>query len=159
MIVALPPQTVRFEGGLTLPNLDDIDSQDDYNIHFMKADRNMEWHAYNFDLLDDAYPTQRHHLLGHPTIIQWPNERICVITKHQMKPKKFVSRNHYVFTDEEEAFIRSEKLKWRFLFQIDTDENFKVMWGLFGILFIMIPNESLAKRRFEDCWVVLQSGS
>jgi uncharacterized protein YwqG len=156
LIVALPSQALRFEGGLTLPVIWGS-PEDDYNIHFKKDDKGLEWSAYNFDLLYDAYPMTRHHLLGHPTILQGPLEPICVITKHQMKRKKFVSRNHYVFTDEEEAFIRSERLKWRFLFQIDTDDNFKVMWGLFGILFIMIPSESLEKHRFEDCWVVLQS--
>lgn len=158
LIVALPSQAVRFERGLTLPQVWGS-PEDDYNIHFKKDDKGLESSAYNIDLLYDAYPTTRHHLLGHPTTIQGPIEPICVINKHQMKPKKFASRNHYVFTDEEEAFIRSETLKWRFLFQIDTDDNFKVMWGLFGILFIMIPNESLEKRRFEDCWVVLQSSS
>jgi uncharacterized protein YwqG len=47
--------------------------------------------------------------------------------------------------------------QWRLLLQLDTDEKAGMMWGDLGRLYFWITERALAARRFDECWMVLQS--
>jgi uncharacterized protein YwqG len=47
---------------------------------------------------------------------------------------------------------------WRLLFQIDSSDGARMMWGDVGMVYFWIPPESLRARRFEDVRIFLQCG-
>jgi hypothetical protein len=46
--------------------------------------------------------------------------------------------------------------QWQLLLQIDSDEALSFCWGDVGTLYVMLPKQSLAARRFDDAWICMQ---
>jgi uncharacterized protein YwqG len=162
-IDALPVHRVSFEQVLSLPTIHYPD-QAKYGIEYINLpgteqpdplDHPTEHYAY-FDLRHSGYPEPRHFWLGHPSLIQGDVEGDIVSTYLRFPPPKDANPYFYRYTDEQIAQIEMEMKKWQFLFQIDSDDGLDVMWGDVGTLYICIPKTSLAARRFEDCWTIMQ---
>lgn len=90
-----------------------------------------------------------HRLLGYPMPVQGDEmEEECETASGPRVPARSGREYH------EEMLKRIAR--WRLLMQVDTDDEAGVMWGDCGMLYFWIPEESLAARRFEDVWLVLQ---
>lgn len=116
--------------------------------------RSAEFEAY-WKLAKPFNDKPWHYWLGFPQLWQGTVEEEVVINTHQLERQKFPDQL-YRFTEEQIAHIQSEMSKWQFLFQLDTDDSLDVIWGETGSLYICIPKKSLAERRFEDCWTIMQ---
>jgi len=46
--------------------------------------------------------------------------------------------------------------EWMLLFQLDTDEAAKMMWGDGGMLYFWIRKEDLRSRNFAEVWMIMQ---
>ncbi len=156
-VEARPAHCIHFTSGLWLP----FEHTDAGLPHWasgeVKSDNPSErldnwtmYRRYN-GLLDRRNPEPRHHFFGHPWTLQDDCLWGIVIDKYQIKPNK-----SYAYAPEQTSFIKAEVYKWQFLFQIDTDKRLDFMWGDCGTLYICIPKESLAARRFEDCVTVAE---
>jgi uncharacterized protein YwqG len=58
---------------------------------------------------------------------------------------------------------RAEKLKegageWSLLFQMDTDDELKIMWGDAGMIYFWVRRDDARKLKFDNAWVILQCG-
>jgi len=56
---------------------------------------------------------------------------------------------------------RAAKLKegagdWSLLFQMDTDDDLKIMWGDAGMIYFWVRREDARQLRFDNTWVILQ---
>jgi uncharacterized protein YwqG len=54
--------------------------------------------------------------------------------------------------------LKNGREDWMLLFQIDSDDNAKMMWGDVGMLYFWIKKEDLKRRYFSDVWMILQCG-
>ena len=52
--------------------------------------------------------------------------------------------------------IQRDLVRWRLLFQLDTDERAGMIWGDMGMLYFMIDVDDLREHRFENTRLVLQ---
>jgi hypothetical protein len=154
-IAALPAHPIDFVAGLTLPTIFYEDGE--LNVIRFEGEKNQygfpaELTAY-WSMTQNAYPEPSHFLLGYPRPIQYRVEWECVQNAQQipfrgdMEPGEYEARHDSIW---------AEMPKWQFLFQIDTDDSLNVMWGDVGTLYVCIPKASLAARRFEDCWTIMQ---
>ena len=160
LIDALPSHTVSFSSKLSLPRIF-YNERFEYELDFNKpyeqdSEYEISEHKAYWKFCDSAYPEPYHHLLGYPIQIQYHIEWDVVTLSQRIKLQKKPESNQYFYSDEQISHIRSEMSKWQFLFQIDSDDSLKVMWGDVGTLYICIPKASLAARQFEDCWKIMQ---
>lgn len=90
-----------------------------------------------------------HRLLGYPMPVQGDEmEEEC----ETASGPRVAARSGQEYRKE----MLERTARWRLLMQVDTDDRAGVMWGDCGMLYFWIPEESLAARRFEDVWLVLQ---
>ena len=54
------------------------------------------------------------------------------------------------------AIFKPGVTRWRHLLQIDSDESLSFCWGDVGTLYVLIPDEALSARRFDDAWICMQ---
>lgn len=161
-INALPPHDVRFIQRLVLPSGAAININD---LMMLFTDLDGEpmhpsWYEENYWEMVYAnyprYPEPRHWIYGYPLPIQGEVERYCAVDSQQLKYERVLDTYVYRQIGGRIVDMKKETNKWHFLFQIDTDYNLNVMWGDGGTLYVCIPKDSLAARRFEDCWTVMQ---
>ncbi|MEL6405983.1 MAG: YwqG family protein [Chloroflexota bacterium] len=101
-----------------------------------------------------AHRQRPHHTIyGDPYTIQEDVLQTCITQQAGIKP----AGKRYTYTAEQQHHIESCRHEWQFLFQIGSDWDTHMSWGDMGFLYVCIPKISLAERRFEDCWVVIQS--
>jgi hypothetical protein len=60
------------------------------------------------------------------------------------------------YTGAEAKALRDGAADWRLLLQIDSDDDWGVMWGDAGVLYFWIRETDARARRFDQAWVVLQ---
>jgi uncharacterized protein YwqG len=101
----------------------------------------------------NSYPAEgpRHQLLGWPTPIQNEMELEC----------QLASNGIYVggpegYKDPRAEGLRAGAADWLLLFQIDTDDNARMMWGDGGMIYYWIRRQDLERRAFERTWFILQ---
>jgi uncharacterized protein YwqG len=162
-IQALQSHQVVCEKCLSLPTIFGVEAAE-YGIDFLD-DRDVESPYYHWSASSElmayskleklVHPSPCHYWLGHPQRWQGSVQEEVVINSQMIERQKFPDQL-YRFTEEQTAHIQSEMKKWQFLFQIDTDGSLDVIWGETGTLYICIPKDSLANRRFEDCWTIMQ---
>lgn len=148
-IEALPLHSVSFLSGLSLPILQYGDS----SYYGLEMDDDEKEAYYTLiDRFTDDLPAA-HQIFGYPIPIQYYVEWECVLSslpddrRQQLRDR----------LKADKGTLHHEKMReWQFLFQIDTDDDLKVMWGDVGMLYVCIPKTSLKQRRFENCWTVLQ---
>lgn len=93
---------------------------------------------------DEGY----HQLLGHPHMIQNDMQMEC-----QMIAEGITNAAMYQNPTDE---FRTAALNWQLLLQFDTDDRANMMWGDMGKLYFWIRKEDLARRAFDQCWMILQ---
>lgn len=147
-IDALPPHSITFVRGISLLDFP-YEKNQYYGITFQNRDEE-DTHS---KLLTSLRPKLAHQILGYPWLEQADAREGCIISR-----QPYEQRPQYPKTPEGQAMRIEQIESWQLLFQIDTDNSLDVMWGDVGKLYICIPNASLAARRFEDCWMVLQCG-
>ncbi|MCX6878962.1 MAG: DUF1963 domain-containing protein [Verrucomicrobia bacterium] len=47
---------------------------------------------------------------------------------------------------------------WSLLFQMDTDDDLKIMWGDAGMIYFWVRRDDARKLKFDNTWVILQCG-
>lgn len=78
-----------------------------------------------------------------------------LIPSHQAFGSPFAVQNN-VF-EECGWFSGQEDREWVLLLQVDSDEeNLDIMWGDAGMIYFCIPKDVLAKRDFDQGWLVYQ---
>jgi uncharacterized protein YwqG len=92
-----------------------------------------------------------HQVLGHPGEIQGAMELECQLASHGV-----YCGNAEGYSDPRAKDLEKGAADWRLLLQVDTDDDAGMMWGDGGRLYFWIPRASLAQRRFEDVWMILQ---
>lgn len=137
-----PPCAVEFEETLTLPPLDSMPI-DALALTDPQAD------AYA-DLLDAVTP-EGHQLLGHPFQIQSDMTVECQLVSNGLS-----LADAGAWKDPRVAELEKGRADWRLLFQVDSDDAARMMWGDTGLLYFWIRLEDLAARAFDRTWMVLQ---
>jgi uncharacterized protein YwqG len=54
------------------------------------------------------------------------------------------------------AALENGRSDWLLLFQLDSDDAAKMMWGDAGRLYFWITKQDLARRDFSNVWMILQ---
>jgi hypothetical protein len=49
--------------------------------------------------------------------------------------------------------IQAEALRWRLVWQIDSDRDAGFMWGDLGRLYLLMKDDDLAARHFDRAWL------
>ncbi|MCA9905359.1 MAG: DUF1963 domain-containing protein [Anaerolineae bacterium] len=148
----LPAHQATFVPGFSLPVLESGETAR-YDIRFESRD---EDDAYWQMLEDLLRPKLRHQILGYPQSEQYSVEYECAFGSTPPDKRQPVDD---MLTQAQRAQQRYQTMAtWQFLFQIDSDDSLGIMWGDVGMLYVCIPKASLAGRRFEDCWTILQCG-
>ncbi len=73
----------------------------------------------------------------------------------------FASNGHYCgdptgYKAARAAGLEAKIPEWRLLLQVDSEDEYGMMWGDLGRLYFMIHKDDLKARRFEKCWMTLQ---
>jgi len=93
----------------------------------------------------------RHQLLGWPRIIQSEMELEC-----QLASNGLYLGDTSGYRDARRKELEAGASDWMLLFQIDTDESTKMMWGDSGMLYVWIRYPDLKLRKFDKAWTILQ---
>lgn len=168
MTDALPAHRIAFLGALSLPAfLSDAHADFDHDSMSISKEWTEEQRRWSsgyevyWKLLELSTREPYHFWLGHPRLIQyyirWDVGKWSVVTQNQnIMSQKNTKSNEYHYSDEQIAHILSAMTKWQFLFQIDTDDSLGLTGIYGGTLYVYIPKTSLATKRFEDCWTIMQ---
>jgi uncharacterized protein YwqG len=103
------------------------------------------------ELMEELGSSRTHHqLLGYSGNIQGAMELECQLVTNG------VYRGHSVHGDPRVAALREGARDWTLLFQVDSDDEAKMMWGDLGCLYFWIKRQDLAAKNFEKTWCILQ---
>ena len=92
-----------------------------------------------------------HQLLGHPREIQGEMQLEC-----QLVSNGLYCGDATGYQDPARKFLEQGAKDWQLLFQLDADDDLGMMWGDCGRLYFWVRRQDLAKRVFENAWMVLQ---
>lgn len=112
-----------------------------------EAERKSYWNLVN--TISEERTSPMHQFFGYPYLIQQHD-----VEEDADAFSQSVSRNQRF------PYADADGTHWQFLFQIGSERGWPLqrgmMWGDLGLLYVCIPKASLAQRRFEDCWMILQ---
>ena len=60
------------------------------------------------------------------------------------------------YNDPRAAALTEGAADWVLLLQVDTDDDAGMMWGDCGLIYFWIRREDLARRDFDNVWMILQ---
>jgi uncharacterized protein YwqG len=106
---------------------------------------------------DSREPFEPHHqLLGHPKEIQGEMQVEC-----QLVSNGLYCGDARGYQDPARQLLEPDAKDWRLLFQLDTDDDVQsgkpgMMWGDCGRLYFWIRHQDLARRAFDEAWMILQ---
>lgn len=106
------------------------------------------------DILDQyqqCYEGAAHQVLGFPYTIQGDMRLEC-----QLASNGLYCGDETGINDPRAKDLGPGAVDWRLLFQFDTDDRARMMWGDGGTLYFMIREQDLAAKRFDQVWMVLQ---
>ena len=92
-------------------------------------------------------------LFGHSNCAQYPMEYEC-----EKVSRGYVWPNDKVTDEEIEKEMKEKQFQWEMLFQIDSEEAPKMMWGDVGRLYFWIKKEDLKAKNFDNVIVLMQGG-
>jgi len=90
-------------------------------------------------------------LLGHSDNIQGTMEDEC-----QLVTNGLYCGDPSGYNDPRAVDLKRDADKWILLFQIDSIEKARMMWGDGGRIYVWIKKEDLEKKNFDKSWFVLQ---
>ncbi|MDZ7824267.1 MAG: YwqG family protein [Ahrensia sp.] len=93
-----------------------------------------------------------HRLMGIPSLVQNPMEKQVALVSAGI-----FAGDGKAYSDPQYESIRRTSVEWTLLLQIASDDENNVMWGDSGSLYVWIRKTDLATKRFDRCWVILQS--
>lgn len=114
----------------------------------------VEYLSETIDSPDDQ--SGGHRLLGYANIIQAEVEVDAYFGATQISGADQQALYQARRTGDKSGFVPA--LDWRLLFQIDTDEHAKMMYGDVGAVYFMLRNDALMNRDFDQVQVVMQCG-
>ena len=62
------------------------------------------------------------------------------------------------YDDPRAAKLKEDAGDWSLLFQMDTDDDLKVMWGDAGMIYFWVRRDDARRLKFDNTWVILQCG-
>lgn len=92
-----------------------------------------------------------HRLLGHPETIQNDMQTECALVTNGVYLGGIVS-----YDDPKIQLLLQGYRDWLLLFQLDSEDDARMMWGDVGRLYFWIRATDLEKQNFDACWLVLQ---
>ncbi len=93
-----------------------------------------------------------HHLLGHPGPIQGNDMGLeCQLTSHGVN-----TGDASGYSSPQAAALEKGRSDWLLLFQLDSDDAARMMWGDVGRLYFWITRQDLERRDFSKVWMILQ---
>jgi uncharacterized protein YwqG len=104
-------------------------------------------------LIDEEVQGRRHQLLGYSIPIQNDMRPDCAAGLAAIQNGKSIDIASLTPDD-----ARQIAAPWRVLLQLDSDSNAEMMWADGGCLYFWIREDDLRRRRFDDCWMIMQSG-
>ncbi len=157
LISAFQPQRLSFQPALSLP----------FDVH-LSILTPLGIEERNFprvnDLLEFLNDDETYlggcctYFYGHSHSIQGVAKRDCICDAHQLYYSRAYDTPAYVNTDGQIVDIDAIMNEWQFLFQITSYPSTNMNWGYQGdIVYVCIPKASLAAKRFEDCWAIIQT--
>ncbi len=95
-----------------------------------------------------------HQLRGHPAWVQDDARLEAQLVAHGLR-----LADEEAWATPEVKQLEPGAAEWSLLWQVGSDEEtLGFMWGDTGNLFVLIRDEDLRARRFEQAWVILQCG-
>lgn len=95
-----------------------------------------------------------HRLLGYPTPVQDNDMDLeCQLVTHGI-----YCGDASGYANPQVMQLQPGRSDWQMLLQIDSDDDTEMMWGDVGRLYFWIRKQDLERRRFDDCWMILQCG-
>jgi uncharacterized protein YwqG len=103
-------------------------------------------------LLELLGTTSTHHqLLGHESTIQGDVKLEC-----QLVSNGLYRGDSSGYGDPRATQLEAGANEWMLLFQADSDDSPKMMWGDLGRLYFCIREQDLKNCRFENVWMIFQ---
>ncbi|AFY62731.1 YwqG family protein [Synechococcus sp. PCC 6312] len=143
--------SLSFSENLTLPPIDAIAIQ---NLQLTDPER-----VTYYELLAEISESAGvcHQILGHPLAIQGGMQLECQFAAHGI----YCGDSSYSTDSSEEADTKIRNLipgatNWQLLFQLDTDDNTKMMWGDMGRLYFWCQESDIHAQNFDQAWMILQ---
>ena len=122
----------------------------DERIEALKlSDKQDSWY---YDYQQSVYNEQPFHQIGgYPYALQGADMYLdCEIVS------KGFCEDTAEYAKERYKIIEENKSDWILLLQIDSDENYDMMWGDSGMLYFWIKKQDLEAKNFENVWMILQ---
>lgn len=98
-----------------------------------------------------AGPVPQHQILGWPHVIQNEMELEC-----QLVTNGLYTGDPSGYNDSRRNELEPGADDWTLLFQVDSDDDAKMMWGDAGMLYVWIRRQDLETRSFDKAWTILQ---
>jgi uncharacterized protein YwqG len=92
-----------------------------------------------------------HRLLGHASEVQGGMQLEC-----QLVSNGLYCGDPSGYNDPRARKLEAGAGRWQLLLQVDTDDGAGMMWGDCGRLYFWITEEALARRAFDETWMILQ---
>jgi len=107
------------------------------------------------DQRSELYGDQPHHQIGgYPDPIQNPEmDEEC-----QLVTNGLYCGDATGYNDPRATELRKEADGWSLLFQVDSDDELKIMWGDAGMIYFWIRRDDARSLKFDNTWVILQCG-
>lgn len=102
----------------------------------------------------DNYCTEtepHHQLFGEPYIVQGD-----MMLEAQLVTNGLYCGDATGYNDPRAKILEKGRDDWMLLAQFDTDDNVDWMWGDAGMLYFLIKRDSLARRAFDETWMIFQ---
>ena len=135
-------------GELTLPEFDSLE------IERLELDQRQR-SAYTIlsGELERARMTRGpiHRLLGWPEQVQHDPAIEVQLPAHGI-----YSGSPEGYRSDEGKKLMAERDVWQLLFQVDTDNRTRMMWGDVGRLYYMMERDDLSARKWDECWFNFQ---
>lgn len=145
----LPQLAIHFSRAIELPDSEEFDQRfgEDALTH---PEEYAQYMMIGLEEDEDIC----HKLLGYADPIQGAMLEEC----------EMVAQGHYCgdavkMTTSDRLIIQRDCRKWNLLLQLDTvaDGDFELMFEDCGRIYFYIRDEDLEAKRFENCWLILQS--
>ncbi len=111
-----------------------------------------EFNGY-FDLAEERFGgLPKHQVLGVPSPIQADAMEL----ECQMASNGIYCGNADGYSSHEAKDLAAGAVRWRLLFQMDSDDDLGVMWGDIGMLYFWVEQQAAARADFSNVWLILQ---